>query len=178
MKTCIKCCKMKDLSLFNKNKCTKDGHGGVCKECNKVRCKSYYSTHKEQAKKYWDKRFEDEPTLRREFKLRQFNLSIRDVNTMLEIQENKCAICKDTFTEKNYPVIDHDHSCCPGYYRSCGKCIRSLLCSRCNMSIGGLRDDPEFCRTAADYLEIHKNLLTTQLNHETIELERKQSEQE
>jgi hypothetical protein len=46
------------------------------------------------------------------------------------------------------------------------------------MSIGGLRDDPEFCRTAADYLEIHKNLLTTQLNHETIELERKQSEQE
>jgi len=54
----------------------------------------------------------------------------------------KCAICEG----ESDLVIDHDHACCPvdkfpGYKVSCGKCIRGLLCRRCNTALGMLDDD-------------------------------------
>ena len=33
MKKCFQCIEIKDYSLFYKNKSTKDGHSGICKEC-------------------------------------------------------------------------------------------------------------------------------------------------
>jgi hypothetical protein len=32
--------------------------------------------------------------------------------------------------------IDHDHSCCNRGARSCGKCIRGMLCTSCNTGLG------------------------------------------
>lgn len=32
-------------------------------------------------------------------------------------------------------VVDHDHACCSGD-RSCGQCIRGMLCGSCNMGLG------------------------------------------
>lgn len=58
-----------------------------------------------------------------------------------------CQICGSY--EK--PSIDHDHSCCPGN-KSCGKCIRGILCRACNSGIGMLRDDPEILEAGARYL--------------------------
>ena len=67
------------------------------------------------------------------------------------IQDGKCAICFRP--EKGRRLsIDHDHSCCPGE-RSCGECVRALLCGNCNRGIGFLRDDPDVCRSAARYLD-------------------------
>ena len=37
--------------------------------------------------------------------------------------------------------------------RACGA-IKALLCTTCNNAIGGLRDDPNLCRAAANYLEV------------------------
>jgi hypothetical protein len=58
---------------------------------------------------------------------------------MLEDQGHACAICREPFIEQR-PRIDHDHNCCKvppnGVSRSCGKCVRGLLCVRCNTWLG------------------------------------------
>lgn len=50
-------------------------------------------------------------------------------------------------------VVDHDHGCCPVSQHSCGRCIRGLLCSHCNIAAGMLKDNPMHARSLGDYLE-------------------------
>jgi hypothetical protein len=87
----------------------------------------------------------------RQATLRKYNLTPEQFDELLAEQGYCCAICAGEFVET--PNVDHDHSCCPDRKRSCGKCIRGLLCSNCNNGIGRFRDDPEILRKAADYLE-------------------------
>jgi hypothetical protein len=47
--------------------------------------------------------------------------------------------------------VDHDHACCPGA-KSCGKCVRSLLCASCNKGIAMFADEPQRLDAAAAYL--------------------------
>jgi hypothetical protein len=64
---------------------------------------------------------------------------------------NQCSICGDPPIARNLS-IDHDHSCCPGQ-RSCGACVRGLLCNPCNVGIGFLREDIENLKRAIAYLQ-------------------------
>lgn len=64
-----------------------------------------------------------------------------------------CSICSEEFDKiKPQAAVDHDHSCCPGR-RSCGKCVRGVLCHRCNQGLGLFRDNPAYLEAAADYLK-------------------------
>jgi hypothetical protein len=65
----------------------------------------------------------------------QHGLTIPEYEAMLVNQDNTCAICRKPFKATRRPNIDHDHDCCPGKY-SCGKCVRGLLCTRCNQTLG------------------------------------------
>jgi DNA-directed RNA polymerase subunit RPC12/RpoP len=49
-------------------------------------------------------------------------------------------------------VVDHDHRCCPGQVSKCGRCVRGLLCFRCNVVAGMLDEDPDTARALADHL--------------------------
>jgi excisionase family DNA binding protein len=69
---------------------------------------------------------------------------------MVADQGNRCAICHDDPGKRGFQ-IDHDHSCCPGQH-SCGKCVRGLLCSSCNMARGLLGDNTVAIRRAAEYV--------------------------
>ncbi|BCO56135.1 hypothetical protein MINTM005_13790 [Mycobacterium intracellulare] len=72
-----------------------------------------------------------------------------DVQAMLEAQLGRCAVCGQAMLDDW--VVDHDHSCCPGE-RSCGKCVRALLCRGCNCGLGNFKDSPDSLRAAADYI--------------------------
>ncbi len=48
--------------------------------------------------------------------------------------------------------VDHDHKCCPGG-RSCGKCVRGILCNSCNVALALVNDDMDRLRGLIEYLE-------------------------
>jgi hypothetical protein len=48
--------------------------------------------------------------------------------------------------------VDHDHACCDTG-RSCGHCVRGLLCPECNKAAGQLGDDAARARGLATYLD-------------------------
>lgn len=79
---------------------------------------------------------------------RKYNLS----NEMLSniFRENRCDICGSEPGDRSLH-IDHDHKCCP-MAGSCGKCVRGVLCSDCNLSLGKMGDSPERLERAARYL--------------------------
>lgn len=64
---------------------------------------------------------------------------------------NACAVCGDS----SKPQIDHDHNCCPGA-RSCGKCVRDILCISCNTLIGKLEAVPGRLAIVQGYLDLWK----------------------
>lgn len=71
---------------------------------------------------------------------------------MLAEQGGACLICAGTNASGRALAVDHDRSCCPGQ-NSCGKCIRALLCSKCNFGVGNFADDPALMRKAAEYVD-------------------------
>ena len=82
----------------------------------------------------------------------QYNVEPPVVAQMLRDQCGLCAICELPFGDGRGAVhVDHDHSCCEGT-RSCGSCIRGLLCRGCNQAIGCMADDPRRLLNAVSYL--------------------------
>lgn len=90
---------------------------------------------------------------------RRVNMTLQQYDEMLASQNGGCAICGSTESHKGTRVVrfsvDHDRSCCPGD-RSCGQCVRGLLCNHCNIGIGHLRDDIDLLEAAIDYLKRHR----------------------
>lgn len=76
--------------------------------------------------------------------------------SMLAQQGGVCAICgsapSGNGTSGQRLHVDHDHACCSGR-KSCGKCVRGLLCSNCNQAIGYFQDDPQLLLAAGKYLD-------------------------
>lgn len=71
-----------------------------------------------------------------------------------QAQGGCCAVCSESLAGAKLLAIDHDHACCPGE-RSCGACIRGILCRLCNAGLGCARDDPATLRRMAAYIESH-----------------------
>lgn len=105
-----------------------------------------------QRTKEWN---EKNPRRRKDLFLRTtYNITLEAYEERLQNQNDECKTCYSGSpgAGHTYFSVDHDHSCCPGK-RSCGKCIRGLLCSRCNLVLGPLNDDPVLLRSLADYIE-------------------------
>ena len=97
----------------------------------------------------------------------QYKISTEQYWKLFDEQKGLCAICGEPETVirklKIYDVpytscrlcVDHDHSCCPGP-RSCGKCVRGLLCNACNSMLGLTRDSIHRMEQGIIYLKNYK----------------------
>lgn len=96
------------------------------------------------------------PLLSRIRLIQRYGLTLEQYHQMLEDQDYACKICKlDEATYRKRLSIDHDHSCCPGD-KSCGKCVRGLLCSNCNMALGNAKDSIQILQDMIEYLKAGK----------------------
>lgn len=79
------------------------------------------------------------------------NINLDAYNELFEKQSGKCVGCLKTQTNRML-CVDHDHKCCPGK-RSCGKCIRGLLCHKCNSILGYCSDSILVLQNLIQYLK-------------------------
>lgn len=70
----------------------------------------------------------------------EYGLSLQDFNTMLINQDHSCAICGGPLST---PYIDHDHIT---------QCVRDLLCRRCNLVLGHIKDSTALLQKFIEYL--------------------------
>lgn len=91
------------------------------------------------------------PEARRDAYLRrEYGLSSADVDARV-MEQGGCAVCGRGEPDDRGWQVDHDHACCPGK-RSCGRCVRGVLCRPCNTALGLLRDSPDVALSAAAYM--------------------------
>lgn len=89
--------------------------------------------------------------------VKRYGITLDQYHQMLEDQNYSCKICglkESTFRKRL--SIDHDHFCCPiesTAGRSCGKCIRGLLCHHCNAALGNVKDSIEILQKMIEYLK-------------------------
>lgn len=124
-KRCSTCREWLHEDAFGRNASLTDGLANSCRKC-------------QRSNALWSK----------------YRITGREFDAMLEAQGGVCAICAGVNAEGRALAVDHDHTCCSGE-RSCGRCVRSLLCYDCNVALGHFNDDPERIRRAANYLESH-----------------------
>jgi hypothetical protein len=72
----------------------------------------------------------------RKYRISSYGLTQEQFDRLLEALDRACVMCHTPFKERQPVWVDHDHACCPGKNRSCGKCVRGLLCLSCNISLG------------------------------------------
>ena len=130
---CSQCQVVKDPVDFHSNASNSRGRSYRCKECTS-RDKAARTADQNRQVALWTR----------------YRLTVEAYEKMLADQGGRCAICEKV-EEYRHWSIDHDHSCCPGR-RSCGSCVRALLCSPCNMGLGQFQDNPDTLQRAADYL--------------------------
>lgn len=94
----------------------------------------------------------------RERNLRWFyGMTLAQYEERLATQGGVCAICKHPETRRRSDgelfalAVDHDHSCCAGK-RTCGRCVRGLLCWECNNILGKVEAKPGMMDGIATYL--------------------------
>lgn len=160
MKTCSKCKSDKDLSDFYKDKSKRDGMRKECKTCQAAQHKLRRDSEDGRAyqKRYWESYRSTPKGLRakKSSSLKfHYSMTIEDFHGLLLRQGGRCGICQTIDPGSRAFHVDHDHGCCPGM-RSCGKCIRGLLCHKCNAGLGMFGDSVVSLTLAIQYLERNK----------------------
>lgn len=146
-KTCGKCGATKPTEAFSR---CKQGFQAACKECQRA----YKAAHRERiADQQRARRAADPAKYSALNRMRRYGITQAQYDALLASQGGRCAICSATEPGGKHGTwhIDHAHACCPGE-RSCGACVRGLLCHRCNIGIGHFADNTAVIAAALRYL--------------------------
>lgn len=121
----------------------------TCIQCGYARKRRWWAENKEQVK--------DAPDYSIKSRAAQlkylYNITLEQFNQMADDQNHRCKICDKLTTDL---CVDHNRACCQGK-RSCGKCVRGLLCDTCNFMLGAVNDNPEILLEAVEYLEFYNH---------------------
>lgn len=168
MKYCSGCKTDKPVTDFYRNVAKKDNLANWCKTCSKASKRKWSKNNPDHEKDYSKKyRAQNRDKLKDYAKqynvenaehllnsrlLYRYNLTLEQYNAILAVQNHRCAICnrEEDPTGRAF-AVDHDHKCCPGR-KSCGKCIRGLLCTFCNQALGKFQDSVEVLQSAISYV--------------------------
>lgn len=140
MKRCCDCFEAKPFSEFRSHKGMRDRLDPYCKPCTSVRQRASRERRGMAGK------------LRA--RAGRYGLTVEAYEALMA--KGRCDACGTTDPGPGGTRgwhVDHDHACCPGD-RSCGKCVRGLLCVRCNVALGMADDSPDRLRSLLRYLEM------------------------
>jgi hypothetical protein len=157
-KCCARCKTWRPVSDFSRQASRADGLHPWCKTCQKDYNREYLNDPGNHARHLaWRRVNESYDRSQRAQYL--YGVSVSD---LLAAQDGRCAICGTDDAGGRWKTwhVDHDSTCCPRKrQRTCGACVRGLLCSSCNLMLGHAKDSPERLRAAAEYVERTRNLV-------------------
>lgn len=132
-----------------------------CRDCEAARSSArQQSPEAKQRNREYQRQTRKSPLQARIANLKHmFRLTPEDYRAILEQQGGMCAICGVPEPQPFGFGVDHDHTCCfeknasGSYKRTCGRCVRGLLCQPCNAGLGLWRDDKARLYAAIAYLD-------------------------
>lgn len=140
IKTCTRCGEYRTVEEFYVRSGRKLGYSSQCKHCAVKRVAEWREANP-------GKRSEQIIAWKHKLTPEVFNLK-------MEEQGGVCAICKKPSDTRL--AVDHDHSCCPGNGKTCGNCLRGLLCRNCNVKLAFV-EDTAWLKSALHYLTTYSN---------------------
>jgi hypothetical protein len=151
--TCRKCGIEKILEDFPKADNSR-GRKATCRLCYNENYRNYYKNNPEQYTKHRAYVKKNDLVYRKQ--LYRHSLKEEKFLELLNMYDGKCHSCKEEFAT----AIDHDHNCCPNSNKSCGECVRGILCNGCNTALGFLKDKSERIQNLDRYLIASKHKAT------------------
>lgn len=145
---CLSCHRILSITQFRLSSKLPDGYSLTCKACTN---RFYAPQRKTPPKHCWEPECricERGDAYRAHRQIRTtYGITLKQRAKLLVAQRNCCAICETPFALIKLTHTDHDHVS--------GK-VRGILCQRCNVGLGMLRDDVAILNKAIKYVEAAK----------------------
>lgn len=152
IRVCKKCLVEKPIAAFDKHT---NGYRYECKECIVIKTTKWNQDNLDRRHEIQKKYREANPHVarrgtRKHRYLKTYGITPEEFEAKVAEQNFECGICDKKLRlstgggGKDVAVMDHCHKT--------GK-LRNVLCSPCNTSLGGFKDDPVLLQKALEYLE-------------------------
>lgn len=153
LRKCARCKELLPVDNFHRRSDRKSGRVSYCRKCitelsrkpsrvaSLAKWAKEHPENKKAAFSRWRKRF---PEKERDYMLRRnYGITLKQFNKVIESQGGACAICGQRFSTSIVPCQDHDHG--TGLHRG-------ILCRLCNTLLGIAKERVDVLQSAITYL--------------------------